>query len=462
MEQGMSRLDNSGVVCEYRGRMDDERTIAAVATPVGVGALAIVRLSGPRAREVARVVCPGWEPEARRATLVRVRDARGRVVDECVGTWYAGPASFTGEDVVELSCHGGALVTQLVLERVLACGARPAEPGEFSRRAFEHGRMDLTQAEAVMDIISAGSEAALRAAQNQLQGGISRPVEEACSLLLDVAAHVEAYIDFPEEDIAPQTRGELVAALAGVEAGLARLLSTAEQGRYLREGVRTAIVGAPNAGKSSLLNCLLGYERAIVSSVAGTTRDTVEEALTLGGLRLRLVDTAGLHSSTDALEQSGMERTLRAWQGADIVLRVADVSQAPQELPAVDSAAPQVWVLNKCDLPEHEAWRGVEGVRVSCRTGQGIEALQAAVARLLCTQSPEQDTPAAINTRHRYALQQAHQATETARTALEAGVEPELVAVDLRAALDALGSIVGRVDTEDILTRLFSTFCLGK
>lgn len=441
--------------------MHAERTIAAIATPVGVGALAIVRMSGPAAQDVLRA-CTGRSLQPRRATLVRVRDAAGRVVDECVATYFAAPASFTGEDVIELSCHGGALVTQLVLERLLACGACPAEPGEFSRRAFENGRLDLTQAEAVMDIIQAGSELALRAAQHQLQGAICAPVNAAVDSLLDVAAHVEAYIDFPEEDISPQTQQQLVDTLNAVCARLQKLLSTAERGRFLREGVRTAIVGAPNAGKSSLLNRLAGYDRAIVSATAGTTRDTVEECISLGGLRLRLIDTAGLRDTADALEQSGIERTMRAWQAADLVLEVVDASCPPAPLPEAPTTAPRLLLLNKSDLPEAPAWQAVEGLRISCATGRGLAELEQAITALFLSRNGEQDSMAAINTRHRFALQQAVDSLQNARDALQAGAEPELVSVDLRAALDSLGSITGRVDTEDILTRIFSTFCLGK
>lgn len=440
----------------------NSRTIAAVATPVGVGALGIVRVSGEEAQHVVRA-CTGRSLQPRRATLVRVRDAQGRVLDECVATLFAAPASFTGEDVVELSCHGGPLVLQLVLERLLACGACPAEPGEFSRRAFENGRMDLTRAEAVMDIISAGSELALRAAQNQLQGAIFRPVQAAIDRLLDVAAHIEAYIDFPEEDIDPHSLDRLEGDLAAVQADLQQLLGTAEQGRYLREGVRTAIVGSPNVGKSSLLNRLLGFERAIVSPTAGTTRDTVEESVTLAGLRLRLVDTAGLHHSTDALEQCGMQRSLRAWQEADLVLQVADAARPPEPLPEVDSRVPHLLLLNKCDLPEHPAWHGVQGIRLSCTEGRGFAELESAIRRLFLQSCGEQDSLAAINTRHRYALQQALQSLAATRAGLQSPAPaPELLSIDLRAALDALSSITGRVDTEDILTRVFSTFCLGK
>ena len=442
--------------------MQDERTIAAVATPVGVGALAIVRMSGPAATRVLKA-CTGRDLQPRRATLVRVCDANGRALDECVATFFAAPASFTGEDVVELCCHGGPLVTQLVLERLLSCGASPAEPGEFSRRAFENGKLDLTQAEAVMDIIHAGSELALRAAQHQLQGAISRPVSEAVDALLHVAAHVEAYIDFPEEDIAPQTQQQLIETLDNVSADLERLLSTADLGRYLREGIRTAIIGAPNAGKSSLLNRLSGYDRAIVSPTAGTTRDTVEECISLGGLSLRLIDTAGLHDTADALEQSGIERTMRAWQSADLVLEVADAACPPQVLPEGPQGTPKLLVLNKCDLPEHPKWAQVAALRISCATGAGLHALESEIRRLFMTKGCEHDSHAAINTRHRHALRQALDSLHAARTSLLADFcELELVSIDLRAALDALGTITGRVDTEDILTRIFSTFCLGK
>lgn len=438
-------------------------TIAAIATPPGAGALGIVRMSGAGAQEVLRL-CTGRELQPRYATLVRVRDAQGRVLDECIATLFAAPASFTGEDVVELTCHGGPLVLQLVLERLLACGAVPAEPGEFSRRAFENGRMDLTQAEAIMDIISAGSELALRAAQNQLQGFIYRPVQSAIDLLLNAAAHIEAYIDFPEEDIDPHSLGSIDSDLEETQRILSRLLSTAEQGRYLREGVRTAIIGAPNVGKSSLLNRLLGYERAIVSPTAGTTRDTVEENIMLAGLCLRLVDTAGLRDSADALEQSGMERTLSAWKGADLVLRVEDATRPPAALPEhLPAEIPTLHILNKCDLPPHACWDSVPAIRISCHTGQGLEELRQSIAQIFCAASArEQDSLAAINTRHRYAIRQAMDSLAAARNALASTAAPELISIDLRAALDALSAITGRIDTEDILTRVFSTFCLGK
>lgn len=441
--------------------MLNERTIAAVATPQGVGALSIVRLSGKQAVDIVRA-CSGGKLAPRRATLIHIKDEAGKVIDECIATWFAAPASFTGEDVVEICCHGGLLVTQLVLERLFACGACPAEPGEFSRRAFENGRLDLTQAEAVMDIIQAGSELALRAAQRQLQGSICKPVEAAIDDIVNATAHLEAYIDFPEEDIEPKTLNELIATLDSVCKSLERLLSTADRGRYLRDGIRTVIIGAPNAGKSSLLNCLAGYDRAIVSPTAGTTRDTVEESINLGGFQLRLVDTAGLHDTNDTVEQMGIERTMRAWEEADLVLEVVDASCAPMPLPEVAQEAPHILLLNKCDLAEHSAWHAVDALRISCSTQQGFDQLEDAIKERFIHRIGAQDDMVAINTRHRYALQQALDSLAEACAELRQNCALEIVSVDLRNALDALGSITGRVDTEDILTRVFSTFCLGK
>lgn len=438
-------------------------TILAQATPVGTGALAVLRLSGPSAHAVACAATGRDTFEPRRATLARVRDAQGRVLDTAVATFFAGPASFTGEDVVEFSCHGGMLVVQRVTERLIALGARPAEPGEFSRRAFENGRMDLTQAEAIMDVIAAGSDLALRAAQDQLQGALSSRVQMAADALISVAAHNAAYIDFPEEDIAPDTKDALLAQLADIRGQIQSLLATADAGRVLREGVRTAIVGAPNVGKSSLLNLLLGYDRALVSDTAGTTRDTVEETVAVRGLCLRLIDTAGLHESADAIEQAGMERSRRACAAADLVLEVADISRPRLrvELPA-NGAAPLL-LLNKCDLPAHPDWAGeTNAIRLCCRTGEGRAALEQAIEHRFLAALGESDSPVAVNTRHRHALQEADAALARAEESFAMGESPEFTDLPLRDALEALGTITGRIDTEDILDRVFSTFCLGK
>ena len=331
--------------------IDPERTIAAQATAAGQGAIAVIRMSGPGCMAVLEQCTPTTftdRLQPRRATLARILDAEGAAIDQALITWFPAPASYTGEDTVEISCHGGMLVTDRLLKRLYRCGASPAEPGEFTKRAFLNGRMDLTQAEAVMDVISAGSDLALKAAQSQLDGGIGSQVDELKESLVHVLAHIEAYIDFPDEDISPDTASGLLERLRSMEEKLSALLRTAEGGRLLREGIRTAIAGPPNVGKSSLLNTLLGYDRAIVSNIAGTTRDTVEESIQLAGLALRLIDTAGVRESSDVIEQAGITRTNRALETADLVLEVADAS-APRTEPFLTAGrtAPRLLVLNK-------------------------------------------------------------------------------------------------------------------
>ena len=324
-------------------------TIAAVATPFGPGAISVVRVSGPGAGAVGERALAGFDPDRvspRMAVRKAVEDESGAVIDDVLATWFPGPASYTGEDVLEISGHGGVLVTQRVLERLVACGARVAEPGEFTQRAFLNGKLDLTQAEAVMDVISAQSDLALRAAQVQLEGRLGEETEVLRQQVIEVVAHVEAFIDFPEEDIDPETGNSLRERLLASEARIEKLLSTAEQGRLLREGVRTVILGAPNVGKSSLLNQLLGYDRAIVSATPGTTRDTVEEVVNIGGLPVRLIDTAGLRESVDEIEQEGMQRARAVVETADLVLEVCDASAPPREREGVNSPH-YLLVLNK-------------------------------------------------------------------------------------------------------------------
>ena len=306
--------------------IDPERTIAAQATAAGQGAIAVIRMSGTRCTDVLGICTPVGFPARLRprcATLTHILEEDGSPIDQVLVTHFPAPASYTGEDTVEISCHGGMLVTERLLKRLYQCGASPAEPGEFTKRAFLNGRMDLTQAEAVMDVISAGSDLALKAAQSQLNGSIGARVDELKDELVHVLAHVEAYIDFPDEDISPDTASALLSRLANAQEQLSGLLGSAAAGRLLREGIRTAIAGPPNVGKSSLLNTLLGYERAIVSNIAGTTRDTVEESIQIAGLALRLIDTAGVRESSDLIEQAGILRTNRALEAADLVLELS-------------------------------------------------------------------------------------------------------------------------------------------
>ena len=448
-------------------------TIAAIASPFGEGAIALLRLSGPDALVVARRVCAGQRDlanfPARRQRLLRVLDREGRPLDEALVSVHRAPASYTGEDVVEISCHGGILVTRRVLETLLAAGARAAEPGEFTQRAFLNGRMDLTQAEAVMDLIRAQTDLAIRAAGEQLEGRLGQRINALREDLLSLVAHVEAFIDFPDEDIGPDTGAALLARADALLAALDALLATAGQGRILREGVQTVIYGEPNVGKSSLLNLLLGEERAIVSATPGTTRDTIEESLNVRGLPLRLTDTAGLRASDDPLENAGMERSRRSLARADLALQVVDGSQPPAGaavhiMEKTPDALVEILVLNKADLGVHPGWaEHGSAVPVSCRTGEGLESLTELIYRRITSgQLSWSESAVAINARHQACLRRARAALLTARGALREGASPEFIALDLRGSLDAVGEVVGQVDTEDILGRIFSTFCIGK
>lgn len=443
-------------------------TIAAIASPAGTGAVSLLRISGPRAFAVAGLATGGrLNPAAPPRTALRcwILDDAGRTLDDGLLTWFPAPNSFTGEDCVEFTGHGGMLVTREVLDRLLACGAAPAGPGEFTQRAFLNGKLDLTQAEAVMDLISAQTRLALRAARGQLEGALGRRTTAARNQLLETLAHLEAWIDFPEEDIQPQVGAEFLLSLRGVLATIDSLLATADQGRVLREGVRTVIFGPPNVGKSSLLNRLLGFDRAIVSELPGTTRDTIEETVNLGGLPLRLVDTAGVRPSTDAIETAGIQRTVHQIEAADLLLETADASQPPPPPVAVPTDARlRLRVLNKCDLTEHPAWHGVDAVRISCTTGLGFDRLATAIREALrFGEADWGEQSVAINARHQASLRDARRALEAGLEILEdpAGA-PELAAIDLREALDALGEIPGKVDTEDLLGVVFSRFCIGK
>lgn len=442
-------------------------TIAAIASPMGMGAVSLVRVSGPGAIAVADRVTQGRASELLPRTVhhCRLYNNQGDVIDDGLLTVFLGPNSFTGEDTVEFTGHGGILVTREVLGSLLAGGAIPAAPGEFSQRAFLNGKLDLTQAEGIMDLISAQTRLSLRAARSQLEGTLGRRTTEARDYLLETLAHLEAWIDFPEEGIDPQTGSLLRERVLHVLDTVNSLLSTADQGRILREGVRTVIFGEPNVGKSSLLNSLLGFERAIVSDLAGTTRDTLEEIINLNGIPLRLVDTAGVREASDRIEAEGIQRTVREIEVADLLLEVADAHQArPEEgiLPA--TAAQHLLVLNKSDLGEHSSWAGVKAVRISCATGEGFPLLAEQIRETLhFSEADWGEHAVAINARHQASL-------ELARTGLMAALEllddqnsdAELAAIDLREALDALGEIPGKVDSEDLLGVIFSRFCIGK
>jgi len=454
--------------------MDD--TIAAIATPIGEGGLAVIRLSGPRALAVADkvFVAPGKEPPKLSAAATHtihyghvVRG--GENIDEVLAAVMRAPRTFTGEDVVEFTCHGGILPARMVLDAVFGNGARMAEPGEFTRRAFVNGRIDLAQAEAVADLIHSRTELALRAANEQLAGKLSQRINELRDQMVKTLAHVEAHIDFPDEDIAPDTKQELIGRLERGVAFMDGLLRTANEGQILRRGIRAAIIGRPNAGKSSLLNQLLGHDRAIVSPIPGTTRDTIEETANIRGLPVVFVDTAGLREAGDEIEIEGIRRSRESLRKAEFILHVFDMSEpltdADRSYLAEFAGKKRILVRNKLDLPGRLELPGGNGsvVDVCCLSGQGIESLKDTIKGLVW--SGEINTgmlEVMINSRHQDALNRARAATVRTVEALRADRTLELAAMDLRIAVNAVGEIVGKTTTEDLLDMIFSQFCIGK
>ncbi|MBC7980323.1 MAG: tRNA uridine-5-carboxymethylaminomethyl(34) synthesis GTPase MnmE [Armatimonadetes bacterium] len=442
-------------------------TIAAIASPIGVGAISLIRISGPHAIQIADMATNGAASTTipRLARRCKTTDRDGSVIDDGILTTFIAPNSFTGEDTVEFSGHGGILVTRETLARFLECGAIHAAPGEFSQRAFINGKLDLTQAEGIMDLISAQTRLAIRAAHSQLEGTLGKRTTAARDELLDILANLEAWIDFPDEDIDPESSAELRTRVQSILITISSLLATADQGRVLREGVRTVIFGEPNVGKSSLLNQLLGFDRAIVSAIAGTTRDTIEEIINLNGIPLRLVDTAGVRQSDDIVEAKGIQRTVRQIETADLLLEIADASQPrPEEGVLPSHHATHLLVLNKSDLGEHRSWREIDAIRISCLNTSGFDQLSAKIhSALRFAEADFGEHAIAINARHQASLGLAHTNLTAALDLLtDEHSDPELAAIDLREALDALGEIPGKVDTEDLLGVIFSKFCIGK
>jgi tRNA modification GTPase len=457
-------------------------TIAAIATPLGEGGLAVVRISGAEAFVVAdKIFLPvgknSLKPSAATSHTIHFGKIvrHGETVDEVLLAVLRAPRTFTREDTIEISCHGGILPAKLVLDAILENGARLAEPGEFTRRAFLNGRIDLAQAEAVADLIHSRTELALAAANEQLAGKLSQRINQLRDDLMKTLAHVEAYIDFPEEDIAEETKEQLLSRLENGIAFMDELLRTANEGQILRHGIRAAIVGRPNAGKSSLLNQLLGHDRAIVSPIAGTTRDTIEETANIRGLPVVFIDTAGLREGRDEIEVEGIRRSRETLEKAELILHVLDASEpltGADEIYLTEFAAKKrILVRNKADLPKklelsndsrftiHDS----RTVDVSCLDGQGIEALKDAIKNLVWAGKIEAGMlQVMINSRHQEALGRARAGAVRTLDALRADATLELVALDLRIAVNAVGEIVGKTATEDLLDSIFSQFCIGK
>jgi len=479
-----------------------DETIAAIATPLGEGGLAVVRISGAEAFEVAdRIFLPvgknSLTPSAATSHTIHFgkivrrlhsgtcilpvrsepdgQDARAtiQVIDEVLLAVLRAPRTFTREDTVEISCHGGILPAKLVLDTILENGARLAEPGEFTRRAFLNGRIDLAQAEAVADLIHSRTELALAAANEQLAGKLSQRINQLRDDLMKTLAHVEAHIDFPDEDISPDTKAQLLKRLENGIAFMDELLRTANEGQILRRGIRAAIVGRPNAGKSSLLNQLLGHDRAIVSPIPGTTRDTIEETANIRGLPVVFIDTAGLREGRDEIEVEGIRRSRETLEKAELILHVLDASEpltgADENYLAEFAGKKRIVVRNKTDLPirlelppqlitHHSSL-----ITVSCLSGQGIEALKDAIKNLVWSGQIEAGMlQVMINSRHQEALGRARAGAMRTLDALREDATLELVALDLRITVNAVGEIVGKTATEDLLDSIFSQFCIGK
>ncbi len=457
-------------------------TIAAIATPMAPCAIGILRLSGPGAVAAAdRVFSPfRGAPMSERPdrTLVygTLHDREGAVIDNCLCAVSRAPHSYTGEDTAELQCHGSPAALALGLEALFAAGARQAGPGEFTRRAFLNGKLDLTRAEAVADLIHAESPAAARQAAGQLGGALERAADGVYDRLADLCAHFHAVLDYPDEDIAPFEAEELAGALKEAAGELDALAATYERGRLLNEGVPCAIVGRPNAGKSTLFNALLGYDRAIVTDIPGTTRDTVEERANFGGVLLRLIDTAGLREAGDEAERLGVERSRRAVARAELILAVTDGAgeftredREALEL-AASSGRPWIWIASKRDLTGPTAlwatgWEGnapAAAVSLSAKTGEGLKELEQAVSALYPEPPASQAGAMLTNARQAEAAGRAREAVRRGAAALKAGLSPDAVVADVEEAMSALGELTGRTVSEDVTARIFERFCVGK
>ena len=456
-------------------------TIAAIATGHSPTAIGIVRVSGEGCFALCDKVFraangrPFSEQPSHKMAFGEMLDARGRVIDQGLAVRYPGPHSYTGEDSAEFHCHGSPVVLRELLDALFAAGARQAKAGEFTQRAFLNGRLDLTQAEAVIDLIDAETAAAARNAAAQLDGGLRRVLEPIQDALLDITSRFYAVVDYPDEDIEDIRPEQVAEALSSAEAQLTALLATCQRGKVLKSGVRTAIVGRPNAGKSSLLNALAGYERAIVTDIPGTTRDTVEESVLCGGVLLRLIDTAGIRDTADIVEQKGVERSRKALGSADLVLAVVDGSLplTAEDLEVLRLAAESprwIAVFSKCDLWDTRARSvGIVGspapaasVTLSSVTGEGLDELEAAVAALFPAGDPKEAGSLLTDQRQEEAVRRARDAVRRAQDALNSGLTPDAVLTDAEEALDALGELTGRTAKEEIVSRIFSRFCVGK
>ena len=450
-------------------KFDD--TICAPATSVGTGAISIIRISGPDALKIADAVVRFRTGTAVSSEGYTLRFGSIADVDDVLVSIFRAPHSYTGEDSVEISCHASGYIVSRILEMLIAAGARSAEPGEFTRRAFVNGKMDLAQAEAVADMISAGSEAAHRVAFNQLRGKYSSELKVLRDQLVQLASLMELELDFSEEEVEFADRSRLRSLLDETSAHVQRLCDSFRAGNAIKSGVPVAIVGAVNSGKSTLLNALLGEDRAIVSDIPGTTRDTVEEVLTLGGVQFRFIDTAGIREASDTIEKIGIERSLQSLQKAELVLGVLDGSASPEEAGKaaalikehLSPAQTLIMLFNKADLvAEDQAGFPACDLRISAKTGEGLDDLRFRISNSYSAASLSGDTTLVTNLRHYEALSRARADLSAVRSGLDLGTPTDLLAEDLRSAIRELGSIFGEIAPDEVLGSIFSKFCIGK
>ncbi|MBI5100191.1 MAG: tRNA uridine-5-carboxymethylaminomethyl(34) synthesis GTPase MnmE [Nitrospirae bacterium] len=487
--------------------MHTEDTIAAISTPLGRGGIGIVRLSGKDAIKIVEKIFISPKKKkikqtpTHRILFGHIIDPLNKdVVDEVLVSVMKAPNTYTKEDIVEINCHGGVFPLKKVLEQVLNNGARLAEPGEFTQRAFINGRIDLAQAEAVLDVINALTEQSQKSAIAQLRGGLSKKLEAIREELIELTAFVEAYIDFPEEDIASLSLKDMKNKALKIQQSLRNLIDSSRYGMILREGLKTAIIGRPNVGKSSLLNALLEHDRAIVTEMPGTTRDVIEEYLNIKGLPVKIMDTAGIRNVENIAEKEGVKRSLNAMEDADMVLLILDGSSALQktdiELIEKSLSKNTILVINKTDLPQKIDWNVGAGlvpapmngnhkgcpyeilgqarndaaeiflkqkiVRISAKKGSGIEKLKTRIVDTVLHGHIESNTDVVTNIRHVHALEKALVSINSFLTAVTNKTSPEFLSVELRDALDAIGEIIGITTPDDILNKIFSNFCIGK
>ena len=462
--------------------MFTDDTIAAISTPLGEGGIGIVRLSGKNSIEIAENIFSS--PKKR--TLQNMKSSSviyghihnpstGEKIDEVLVTVMKSPHSYTKEDVVEINCHGGMITLRKTLELVLRQGARLADPGEFTRRAFINGRIDLSQAEAILDLIRSKTDESRRIAIEQLHGGLSEKITALRDRLMAICVNVEAYIDFPEDEIETASKQDLFLSMKDTGRDIETLLKTYDEAKFFREGLSTAIVGRPNVGKSSLLNALLQKDRAIVTDIPGTTRDVIEEYLNIKGLPLRIMDTAGIRDVKDIAEKEGVRRSLRSIENADLVIAIFDQSEPlrDEDFEVMERIKNKtaIAVLNKCDLPaafSQESFSSFilhpsSSLHISATSGDGLEELKEAIFNsCLKDWKEEREGVVVTNLRHKTSIENALESLHRASQALTENQPVEIIAIELRHSLDKLGEIVGAVTTEDILNRIFSDFCIGK